>query len=142
MNKEGIAKRINKKTAPKIIRRIVLLGLVVYFLLLFSDYFMLKNSTVFADGKIYYEGYTPIIAHAYGRLKANPFAVQIFKKLEEEGSNAGKAFALKALKELDNSYFLSLKGKYLINKEPVSCQSGCVGYSIALKDFYARLIKD
>ncbi len=115
-------KHSNKRLLPIILSGAVLLGCLIYGIVLFHDYSMLTNSTLYTDGPIGFAPKIPPTDHAYQRLMASPFAVPLIKAMEEHGTNEGKLFALKALKALDSDYFSSLAAKYQGSSEKADCQ--------------------
>lgn len=130
------AKLMNKKTLLIILCGFVFLGCSIYGITLYNDYSMLKSSSMFADGPVGIAARIPPSVHAYDRLKASPFAEQIFKALEQNGTNEGKMYALKALQNLDADYFNSLAEKYQTSNEKANCQYGCIVSSVYLRHVF------
>ena len=120
---------------------LVVLGLAlisgaVYGFILRYDYRLLKSSVVFAEGEVGYEPYLPFELRSLNRIKASPFAVPIFKLIEINGTNEGRMYALKALKELDNEYFVSLEPKYRFSAETANCMAGYTAFRVNLSELF------
>ncbi|MDR1563852.1 MAG: hypothetical protein LBS74_02735 [Oscillospiraceae bacterium] len=90
-----------------------------------ADYDLLKNAGTFACGGIGDAGTMPEEIAAFGRLFKQTNALELFYKLEAEGSNVGKLYALCGLYYLDYNYYSSLMNTYSKNESEIITISGC-----------------
>ena len=115
---------------------LLILACLTYGIITYRDYSALANSDMYADGPISIDAHIPPVVHSYNRLKANPFAVQIFMRLEKNGTSEGKMYALTALKIADIDYFNSLEAKYQASNEMAHCIIGCIMSDTYLRDLF------
>ncbi|MDR1563851.1 MAG: hypothetical protein LBS74_02730 [Oscillospiraceae bacterium] len=89
-------------------------------------YTLLKNAEYFSDSGVGYSNTMPDVIRAFGNIFARENALELFYKLEAEGNNAGKLYALCGLYYLDYDYYRNLMEVYANNKGTVNICSGCV----------------
>ena len=126
-----------KKRLPAfIILSFAVASLLTYGILTYHDFILVSNSAYYADGPTGYAGTIPPALHAFNRLKANPFAEYIFKRIEMNGTSPAKAYAIMALKDLDPEYADNLIEKYRVNRETVEVYFGCLVGSVDLSELF------
>ena len=114
----------------------ILCGALAYGILAYRDYTLLRDSAFFADGPIGFAGEDPPYVHAYRRLRANPFAVHIFRALARNGTSAASAYAIMALRELDPEYANELIEEYKIGGQTFETRAGCLVVTVDMNEFF------
>ena len=115
---------------------IVLLGIIACVILTYHDYVLLRDSPFFAEYVIGPGAQRPPQADAYKRLKINPFASLIFKRMEKKGNNEAKVYAIEALKKIDPDYYMILSKKYESSSEIAIIWDSCTRFRIELKSLF------
>lgn len=73
------------------------------------------------------DGVISVGDYAFALLYKSDNALEYFKKMEEEGTNAGKLYALCGLYLLDKPYYDMVVEKYRDSEEVIATMSGCIG---------------
>ena len=89
------------------------------------DYVLLKNAEYFAYGGIGAAGIIPEEKYAFKRIFKKENALDFFYKLEAEGNNQGKLYALCGLFYYDYGSYPYLMEKYGKSEETVEFFFGC-----------------
>ena len=126
-------------------RVIVILSIIALILINFScanentveldeSYAIVKDAKLFVHGGITFDGHHTDELIAFAKLYRSKNAKNYFIKLEKEGTNAGKLYALSGLYYLDKKMYNELEKKYATSEEPVRYASGCLFRNTTIGD--------
>lgn len=106
------------------------------------DYELLRDSTVFADGPVGYAAQIPDEVNAFARLYRDESALLYFTQLSEEGSLAGKLYAMCGLYDLDPEQYQALVEQYCLSNTTVRAQFGCIVFDEAMSKIIENCFAD